>query len=480
MKKIDELLDGYDLQNENININEENISKQELNNIKKLTLLKANLQYKKSMNRRFIIPLAAAMTLILSFAVVFAQGGLSNVYYKLFGENIKYVNEMGTVIDKNFSSNGITFNVANMLGDENSFYIVFELIKENGESFKESDYIDFETLKLDFNSSGGYTWYEIEDDDENDNIATFILAGNTAKKTVGKKLNLLISNITEYSINEPEDMFDAYDFLISNNDYVNQNLIKNIKKSSEPISDNMTEEEKNKVEAINNINPSEILPLKNSNIKIIENNDNIYIDNIGFAEGKLCMRIVHEEYGNNNIGDIYFTNKNSIEEEKYSEYSFSEEYDGVMYDYYIFDIKNMEALKNYDFKYNTVNEIKTTTGDWSVTFKADYNNTTTTVNVNKEVEIEGKRYNIQNIKISPISLNVRLNNNIKDNLSNSSHNLNDAVKVIMNDGSVVELSSWGSSTNTFTSTINLMFKQPVDISKIATVKIADVEVNIQK
>jgi len=192
------------------------------------------------------------------------------------------------------------------------------------------------------------------------------------------------------------------------------------------------------------------------------------------------MRIVHEEYGNNNIGDIYFTDKNSIEEEKYSEHFFTEEYDGIMYDYYIFDIKNMEALKNYDFKYNTVNKIKTTSGDWSVTFKADYNNTTTTINVNKEVEIEGKRYNIQNIKISPISLNVKLNNNIKDNLANGSHNLNNAVKVIMKDGSVVELSGWGASTNTLTSTINLIFKQPVDMSKIDIVKIVDIEVYVQK
>ncbi|MGB4438160.1 MAG: hypothetical protein WBJ13_02820 [Sedimentibacter sp.] len=153
-----------------------------------------------------------------------------------------------------------------------------------------------------------------------------------------------------------------------------------------------------------------------------------------------------------------------------------------MYDYYMFDIKDMEALKNYDFKYSTVNKIKTTVGDWSVSFKADYNNTTTTttINVNKEVEIEGKRYNIQNIKISPISLNVKLNNNIKDNLANSSHNLNDAVKVIMKDGSVVELSGWGASTNTLTSTINLIFKQPVDMSKIDIVKIVDVEVYVQK
>lgn len=480
MKKVDELLDDYDFQNENMNIkiNEEFISKDEMNRIKNLTMIKANLQNKKSTKKRFIFPMAAAMTLILSFAVVFAQGGLSNIYYKLFGENIKYVNEMGTVIDKSYSANGITFNVANMLGDENSFYIVFELVKENGVSFKESE-IEFETLRLDFKRSGGYTWYQVEDDDANDNKATFILEGNTESKTAGEKLNLLIKDITEYEINEPESKFNPYDFLSSNNDYLNQSLMENIYKTTEPIPDNITEEEKEKIEYLNNVDPSEILPLKHSNIKIIEENDNIYIDNVGFAEEKLCMRISHEDYGNNNIGDIYLQSKNDVEEKKYSDYSFSEEYEGVKYDYYIFDIKNMEELKNYDFKYNTVNKINTTKGEWSVSFKADYKNTTKTINVNKQVEIEGKKYTVKNIKLSPLSLNVKLKNNILDNMENRSHNLNDAVTVIMEDGSIVELSSWGASTNPLTSSINLMFKQPVDMTKIDVVKIADLDVEVQ-
>ena len=152
------------------------------------------------------------MTLILSFAAVFAQGGLSNIYYKLFGDNTKYVREMGTVINESCSSKGITLNVASMLGDENAFYIIFELIKDKGESFENSDYIYFDRLSLDINSSGGYTWYQIEDDDKNDNKATFILAGNTKKKVTGDKLTLRVADFTEYNTKEPVNKFEPYSF----------------------------------------------------------------------------------------------------------------------------------------------------------------------------------------------------------------------------------------------------------------------------
>jgi hypothetical protein len=157
MKKIHGLLDDIVMEDENLDIVETNLSKEEKNRIMEMTLNKAGLKRKSLFGRKSILPLAAAMTLVLSFAAVFAQGGLSNIYYKLFGDSTRYVTEMGTVIDESSSTNGITLNVASMLGDENTFYIIFELIKENGESFENSDYIYFDKLYLELNSSGGYT-----------------------------------------------------------------------------------------------------------------------------------------------------------------------------------------------------------------------------------------------------------------------------------------------------------------------------------
>lgn len=482
MKKTDDLFDDFSL-HEDINIHEENITEIELERIKKLTLSKINS--KKSTKKKFIIPLAASFILVLSFAAVFAQGGLSNIYYRLFGENIKYVNDMGTVIDKSSTSNGVTLNVANMVGDENSFYIIFEVIKENGERFSENGNIEFENLNLDFGGSGGYTWYMTEDEDPVDNKATFLLVGNTERKSAGKKLTLRANNFTEYTIENPAADFDTYGFLKRNADYQNQVLVENRYKESMriPKDPQASEEEKQKIEFMNNIIPSQILPYNNDDIYTednIEENKGIIVDNIGFAEGKLCIRILREEYGNLSLGDFYFENKVDADDRKYNEYSISEEYEGKQYDYFIFDIKNMEELANYDFVYNTINKKATTMGTWEVTFKADYKNATRTYNVNKIIEVEGKRYLIKELKISPISLTVKLNNDIIDNIKNRGHNFYGAVSVVMKDGSTVELSSWGTSTRPLTSTLNTIFQKPVDVNNIKSVIISGTEVTINK
>ena len=87
---------------------------------------------------------------------------------------------------------------------------------------------------------------------------------------------------------------------------------------------------------------------------------------------------------------------------------------------------------------------------------------------------------VRNLKISPLSLTVKLSNNLVDGISDRDHNLNNQVSVIMKDGSTVELSNWGTSTNPLTSTINMIFLQPVDMEQISSVIIAGIEVNINK
>jgi hypothetical protein len=479
MKKIHELLDDINMEDENIDIVESNISKEEKNRILEMALKKAELKRKTFFGRKSILPLAAAMTLILSFAAVFAQGGLSNIYYKLFGDNTKYVREMGTVINESCSSKGITLNVASMLGDENAFYIIFELIKDKGESFENSDYIYFDRLSLDINSSGGYTWYQIEDDDKNDNKATFILAGNTKKKVTGDKLTLRVADFTEYNTKEPVNKFEPYSFLVNNQDFLEQVLVENLQKSTRDIEniDNYSIEEKEKVEEMYQLTPNYVLPWKYANIPMEDGIDEIFIDNIGFVENKLCIRIARSNSEDYSLGEIYFVNTNNSEEILYADFMFPEDINDTNYYYYIYDIKDMEELKNYSLYYDIVDKLNTTIGEWSVTFKADYKNTTETKRINKEVTIDGKRYTVKNIKISPIALNVELKNNLSDKYDDPVHELYGKVSVIMKDGRKIEPSSSGSSSNSINTSINLMFNQPVNTADIGKIIIGDMEIS---
>jgi hypothetical protein len=478
MKKIHGLLDDIVMEDENLDIVETNLSKEEKNRIMEMTLNKAGLKRKSLFGRKSILPLAAAMTLVLSFAAVFAQGGLSNIYYKLFGDSTRYVTEMGTVIDESSSTNGITLNVASMLGDENTFYIIFELIKENGESFENSDYIYFDKLYLELNSSGGYTWYQIEDDDNKDNIATFILAGNTKKKVAGNKLTLRAIDITEYSIDEPASKFDPYSFLSNNPDYLQQGFVKNLEKSTMDTgnADEYSQEELKKIEEMYRLTPNFVLPWKYSNIPMADGINEIFIDNIGFVENKLCIRITESNSQDNSIGEIYFVNADNTEDILSNEFMFAEEKNDVKYYYYIFDIKDMEELENYKLYYDIVRKMNTTSGEWKVTFKADYKNMTETRRIDKEVTIDGKRYLVKNIKISPIALNVELKNNLSDNFDEPIHNLYRKVSVVMKDGSIIEPSSSGASTNAFGASINLTFEKPINTAEIGKIIIGDMEI----
>lgn len=480
LKKIDELFNDFEIEDTEINMKEEKMTKAETDKIKELTMLKCGIKKNsKYFNKRLIFPMAAVLTLILSFAVVYAEGGFSNIFNSLFGENIKYVSDMGTVINEGCSSNGTKLNVVSMLGDENSFYIVFELIKENGETFEKSDIIEFKNLHLYFNGSGGYSYNQIKDDNDRDNKATFMLVGDTAKKTAGKKLMIAITDFTEYDNVEVSEGFSLYDFLESNDGYLNQALEKNIQKSTSVVVDNMmTEEEKKKIEYINSLNPINVLPVKYSDFSISNEFNDISINNIGFADGKLCLRVKSLESKDFNTAYIYFENIKDKGNLKYDEYMYTEEQNGGKYNYYIFDIKNMEELKNYSFKYFVTKKIKNTKGNWEVSFKANYINTSKKINVNKEIEVEGKRYTVKNIKLSPISLNIELRNNIVDEIKNPMDDLGDIVAVNMKDGSVIKIRNSSISSNPLSATMNFIFRQPVDTSLIDTVKIDNIEIKV--
>jgi hypothetical protein len=136
----------------------------------------------------------------------------------------------------------------------------------------------------------------------------------------------------------------------------------------------------------------------------------------------------------------------------------------------------MEELENYKLYYDIVRKMNTTSGEWKVTFKADYKNMTETRRIDKEVTIDGKRYTVKNIKISPIALNVELKNNLSNNFDEPIHNLYRKVSVVMKDGSIIEPSSSGASTNAFGASINLTLEKPINTAEIGKIIIGDMEI----
>lgn len=479
MKNIYELLDTIDLDNENLDISETEMTDIEKKRILEMTLKKSGLR-KRGIGRKYILPLTAAMTIILSFAAVFAQGGLSAVYHRIFGDSIKYVADMGTIIDESYTSNGITMNIASMVGDENSFYIVAELIKENGETFEDSDYVKFEDLRLNFKSSGGYTWYQIEDENPSDNKATFIIAGNSKKKIARDRLTIYAHDITEYSIKKPLEGFDAYEFLMNNPDYISQELTERMPAVYFGKNDyDTTPEEKAKNLIMEkDINPNYVLPRKYVKIPVERNLGDIYIENIGFADNKLCIRMAFTDSEKYSLGTISFVNKDDSDDIKYGNFFNVEESGETEFHYYIFDIRDMAELENYYFKYEIISKLGTTEGEWNINFRADYKNASRTIVTNKDAEINGRNYTVKNIKFSPISINVEMSNMLLKPEEKTYHDFSNAVTVILKDGLEAEVNQSGSSTNALSSSLNVMFKQPIDIRQIDRIKVGSLEVPV--
>ncbi|MGB4437632.1 MAG: hypothetical protein WBJ13_00080, partial [Sedimentibacter sp.] len=280
--------------------------------------------------------------------------------------------------------------------------------------------------------------------------------------------------------NDDNEGFNIYEFLTENEGYINQNIINNYNKVPVVNDDNLNDEEVAKEEYKYNVAPDNILPMKYLNVLIGDKNNNIKIDNVGFVDEKLCIRFASMNKDDQDIGDMYLSSRNDKSDEKYSEYMFSEEKEGIKYEYYMFDIKNMDELKKYNLKYSIVKNINSTVGECKVSFKADYKNTSNKFRVNKEIEVGGKRYTVESIKLSPISLNIQLRNNILDNIENPVHNLTDIVTVIMKDGSIAEVGSSGTNTNALNATMNFIFKQPIDLTLVDKVVIENVEININK
>ncbi|MPN63275.1 hypothetical protein SDC9_211032 [bioreactor metagenome] len=69
-----------------------------------------------------------------------------------------------------------------------------------------------------------------------------------------------------------------------------------------------------------------------------------------------------------------------------------------------------------------------------------------------------------------------MKNDLLDTLEDPTHNFSDEVSIVMKDGSTPEISSSGSSTNSLSSSVNLMFKQPIDTTKIEKVQIGNLSI----
>ena len=469
MNKIDELFDNYDL-NDNLDIKPSELDQIELKKIKNLTFEKAGIKLaNKSTNKRIILPLVAVMSiLILSMAVVSANNNIESIFGDLFSGDYKYVEDISEIVDVYAIDKNYKLSMDGIIGDENTCYIKFTMERLDGEVF-DCSYAFFDKVNYDFgNSSGGFGYSMIEDENNNDNKISFLLDLSISKGFRNKKIEFNFNDLYLYKTNEA-NAFNPYEYLSANKELINQDNVIKTNKELKDVKDKKLTTEIYSIEYA--------LGRGDLNVDLINNNDNLAIDNIGFVNNTLNIRVYLKDEDLYDVGEMVFTN-NETKEELYP-YIVSSEENNKKYKTYIYDIKSLEELQNYTFNYNIVETQDKVIGNWNIKFKPNYKPNVKKINVNKDLELENGIYSIKKVKISPISIVIDINRNVIDKINSPvNYELND-IRVVLNDGSTVKLNGGNLSSNFHKISIIKQFESPIDIENVKEIIIEGYSINIK-
>ena len=478
MKKIDELFDDYEI-NDDFDIKPSELDDIELKRVKILTFEKAGLKpVKKSTNKRIIFPLIAIMSvLIFSMAVVSANDNIESIFGNLFSGGYKYVEDCSDIVNVYDIDNNLKLSIDGIIGDENTCYIKFTMERLDGKTF-DCSYAFFDNIDYDFRGSGGFSYTMLEDEDKTDNKISFLLDLSITNGFRNKKIEFNISDLWLYLIDE-NNVFNPYEYLLANEELINQdNIVEtNVNLDSDELNnDNLSIEEKEKT-------TTEIFTIEQAlgrgdlNIELIKNNDKLTVDNIGFVKNRLNIRVHLEDEESYDVGNIVFTHIET-DEELYP-YIVSSEEEGKEYKTYIFDIENIEELKKYTFSCSAVEMQDKLIGTWNLKFKPNYKPIIKKVSINENIELDGKKYSIKDVKISPISIVIDIKRNLFDKINSPVNHDFKNIEVVLDDGSAVELNGANVSSNLNEICIIKQFVSPIDVEDVKELIIEGYSISIK-
>ncbi len=131
-----------------------------------------------------------------------------------YQEQIDALENSAILLGQDDSSNGYTIRARQAIGDKNTVYVLFDLIAEDGSVFEHpyygfsSNLIDLKSkpsfpLQFFSNSGMGYSISQMEDENPEDNVRTFLLELNSSSSLINQKISLHLENICFYNEKEP-------------------------------------------------------------------------------------------------------------------------------------------------------------------------------------------------------------------------------------------------------------------------------------
>lgn len=338
MKHIDELLEEIYLSEEDYEMfQEEPVTAEELQEIKNRVLeavrteqaedvviegaMVTELEKKRRRKtKRWILPLVATLAVGSSLVAGVASGNLSEIFHVIFGENTANIGDSGLELGISDTQQGITLNVQGIVGDKQNAIILFDLTKEEGESFKGNN---IEFGKLNFRveekkslkgwnpfkiystteSSGSFGWGLIDEGYQKPDQLTFKLDATIDQNLIGSEGILEIEDITEVQTEYWDSEVNLVDFFKAHPELLSQAAIPmpedllHYTSAEELKYEGYTADEIKKI--MDDI-PTRALPSRNLNLDLYpEFESNWRVDNIGFINNQLHIRmsgIGNEDY----------------------------------------------------------------------------------------------------------------------------------------------------------------------------------------
>lgn len=132
---------------------------------------------------------------------------LSN-YFGIDDHNQQDMSGSGMNVGVSAENGGVTIEAVQTIGDGNNMYILLDVTASAGQRIYPQSSFDMIYLRVDGATSMGYSCDMLEDDDENDNKATFLFAMEANKKINDKMINIRFSNLRHYITGSGEMVID--------------------------------------------------------------------------------------------------------------------------------------------------------------------------------------------------------------------------------------------------------------------------------
>ena len=503
MKRIDELLESIELREEDYEmITEESLTESELDEIKEMVLKTVKKEkevidfkdIKRRKSKRWVLLLVATLAIGGSLIAGVTSENLGEVFKVIFGENASNIGESGLELGISDTQQGITLNVQGIVGDKQNAIILFDIEKSEGESFKGND-IQFGKLSFrvkkgwEFKgwnpfkgfsrveSSSSYGCRRIDEAYQMPNQRIFQLDATLDETLIGKEAVLEITDIIEVQQGDWESEVDLVDFFKKHPGYLEQATIPMPQDLLTYMSEEELKYEGYQEKEIENIIvniPKRALPSRNLDLDLYpELKSNWKVDNIGFVEGKLHIRM----YG---VGNPAYTPsfKDALGNEVEMTYNITvtsssdNQDEDISVGYYVYDIKDIEALSQVKLSSWFQKEIKQNQGTWQVPFTIDIKNQEKQIITNQEIPWYNNTYlTIKEMKLSNLSLQVTY-------VGEKAYGM-PKMKIKFKDGREQEGFRQGGSREKNQIECIYTFGVPIDISEVESIKINEVEIQVE-